>query len=81
MSDLKQFEEYRKTMKFIKIRNRVILSVLAAAMTALWIFGGLGMSAEERSLWKSVRMAQNLLWENELRSGRGDTVTDPNYAL
>ena len=78
MSDLKQFEEYRKTMKFIKIRNRVILSVLAAAMTALWIFGGLGMSAEERSLWKSVRTAQNLLWENELRSGRGDTLTDPN---
>ncbi len=71
--NLEDLEKYQQQQHRLKRRNLTVLCGLALALAALWFWAGQGLSPAEVRLWRSVREAQNLLWQWR------QTLDSPDY--
>ncbi len=71
--NLAELEEYQRRQRQLRWRNLGLLSGLALVLVGLWFWAGSGLSPAQARLWRSVREAQNLLWQWR------QTLVSPDY--
>lgn len=66
---LSELKNYRLAQRRALLKNRLLLIFLALALSALWYWGGQGLSPQERRLMDSVRTAQAHLYDWRVKGG------------